>query len=230
MKLVLIPGLDGTGDLFAPFVAALVGIDTRIISYPPDRPMDYAEHEAHVRGLLPKEGEYVLLAESFSGPVGIAVAASNPPGLRGLILCCTFASNPLPVFGPLSRLIAVFPAMKIPPALFAPLLYAGHATEELRRAHAQAMAKVSAATLRSRVSAILSVDYRALLRRVKVPMLYLQASADRLVPRSALRKIERIRTDIQVAEFDAPHFLLQTRSERVAIRVKAFVDDARVAR
>ena len=120
--------------------------------------------------------------------------------------------------------------MKIPPALFASLLYAGHATEELRRAHAQAMAKVSAATLRSRVSAILSVDCRAHLRRVNVPILYLQARADRLVPRSALRKIRRIRTDIQLAEFDAPHFLLQTRSERVAVRVKAFIDEASVAR
>ena len=230
MKLVLIPGLDGTGDLFAPFVAALGEVDTQVISYPPDRAMDYAEHEAHVRSLLPREGEYVLLAESFSGPVGIAIAASNPPGLRGLILCCTFASNPLPAFGPLSRLIAVLPAMKVPPALFAPLLYAGHATEELRRAHARAMAKVSAATLRARVSAILSVDCGALLRRVKMPILYLQARADRLVPRSALRKIERIRTDIQVAEFHAPHFLLQTQPRLVAVRVKAFIDEARPAR
>ena len=93
MKLVLIPGLDGTGDLFAPFVAALGEVDTQVISYPPDRAMDYAEHEAHVRSLLPREGEYVLLAESFSGPVGIAIAASNPAGLRGLILCCSAAGG-----------------------------------------------------------------------------------------------------------------------------------------
>jgi pimeloyl-ACP methyl ester carboxylesterase len=229
MKLVLIPGLDGTGDLFAPFVAALVGVDTRVISYPPDRSMSYAEHEAHVRERLPKDGDYALLAESFSGPVGIAIAASAPPGLKGLILCCSFASNPLPVFGPLSRLIAVFPAMKIPPALFAPFLYAGHATTELRRAHAQAMAKVSASTLRARVSAILAVDCCALLRRVRVPMLYMLARADRLVPRSASQKIERILPDIQTVEFDAPHFLLQTRPELAAVRVKSFINEALAA-
>jgi pimeloyl-ACP methyl ester carboxylesterase len=84
MKLVLIPGLDGTGDLFAPFVAALAGVDTQVISYPPDRSMNYAEHEAHVRERLPEHGEYMLLAESFSGPVGIAIAASAPAGLKGL--------------------------------------------------------------------------------------------------------------------------------------------------
>jgi pimeloyl-ACP methyl ester carboxylesterase len=116
MKLVLIPGLDGTGDLFAPFVDALVGVECRIIAYPPDREMNYAEHEAFVREHLPATGDFVLLAESFSGPVGVSIAAAPPANLRGLILCCSFASNPLPVFGPLSRLIAVSPAIKVPPA------------------------------------------------------------------------------------------------------------------
>src|SRR5690349_18711401 len=105
MRLVLLPGLDGTGELFAPFTDALAGVNVQVISYPPDRPMNYAGHEAHVRERLPKSEDYVLLAESFSGPVGISIDASAPSNLRGLILCCSFASNPLPVFGPLSRLI-----------------------------------------------------------------------------------------------------------------------------
>jgi pimeloyl-ACP methyl ester carboxylesterase len=230
MKLVLIPGLDGTGDLFASFIAALKGVDAQVISYPPDRAMSYAEHETHVRERLPQGGDYVLLAESFSGPVGITIAASAPPGLKGLILCCSFAANPLPVFGPLSRLISVFPAIKIPPSLIAPFLYAGHATPELRRQHVGAMAKVSARALRARVAAILAVDCIPLLRRVEVPMLYLLAKADRLVPSSALREIERIRPDIQTAEFDAPHFLLQTRPDLAADRVRTFVASALAAR
>jgi pimeloyl-ACP methyl ester carboxylesterase len=228
MRLVLIPGLDGTGDLFASFVVAFGGVDTQIISYPPDRSMNYAEHEAHVRERLPNDGDYMLLAESFSGPVGIAIAASAPAGLKGLILCCSFASNPVPVFGPLGGLISMFPAMKIPPALMAPFLYGGHGTPALRRAHAQAMAKVSATTLRARVSAILAADCSALLSRVQVPMLYMQANADRLVPRSALRKIERIRPDIQVVEFDAPHFLLQTQPELAAASAASFINKARL--
>ena len=95
-RLVLLPGMDGTGELFAPFIAALDGWPTTVISYPPDREMEYAGHEAHARARLPLDGDYVLLAESFSGPVGIALAASRPRGLRGLILCASFAVNPLP--------------------------------------------------------------------------------------------------------------------------------------
>ena len=222
MKLVLIPGLDGTGELFAPLLSAMPQVACQVLSYPPDLEMDYAAHEAHVRARLPAE-DFILLAESFSGPVGVSIAASPPANLRGLILCASFASNPLPLFGPLSRLIAAFPAMKIPPALFAPFLYGRHGSRELRRLHAQAMARVSAATLRARVAAILRVDYSHLLRRIEFPMLYLQAVRDRLVPRSALTRIQRIRPDIEVAEIDGPHFLLQTRPTSCAERIVQFI-------
>jgi pimeloyl-ACP methyl ester carboxylesterase len=229
MKLVLIPGLDGTADLFADFVRALNTIHPardlhcQPIAYPPDREMSYAGHEAYVRERLPAD-DFVLLAESFSGPVGISIAAAPPSSLKGLILCCSFASNPLPLFGPLSRLIAAFPAMKIPASLFAPFLYSGRATPELRRAHGNAMAKVKASALRARVAAILAVDHTAQLRKIEVPVLYLRAQQDRLVPAAALRKIERIRPDVFVEEFDAPHFLLQTEPFRCANAVLRFLE------
>lgn len=47
IRLVLLPGLDGTGELFAPFVAALGAIPSQVIAYPHDRVMGYAELEAY---------------------------------------------------------------------------------------------------------------------------------------------------------------------------------------
>jgi pimeloyl-[acyl-carrier protein] methyl ester esterase len=185
--------------------------------------MDYAEHEVFARTKLPAREDYVLLAESFSGPIGIAIAASKPAGLRGLILCVSFASNPLPVFSPFSRLIGAFPAPRVPPSLAAPWLYAGRATLELRRAHAAAMAKVSARALSARVAAILSVDQCAQLTHIDVPILYLRAKADRLVGESATRAILRARPETEVVEFDAPHFLLQTEPEACAAVTRTFM-------
>jgi len=225
--LVLLPGLDGTGDLFAPFVAALDGVCTHIVGYPHDRAMGYAEHEAYARNELPADKDYVLLAESFSGPIGIAIAASKPAGLRGLILCASFASNPLPLFSPLSRLIGAFPAPRVPPSVAAPWLYAGRATPELRRAHAAAMAKVSARVLAARVAAILAVDQRAQLAGIDVPMLYLRAKEDRLVSDSVARAILRARPGTQFMEFDAPHFLLQTEPEACAAVTREFIQRCR---
>jgi len=222
-SLVLLPGLDGTGELFAPFVAALAEVSTRVVGYPHDRAMDYAEHEAFARTRLPADDDYILLGESFSGPIAIAIAASRPAGLRGLILCVSFASNPLPMFSPLSRLVRALPAARIPPSLAAPWLYAGRATPELRRAHAAAMARVSARVLAARVAAILSVDRRAQLARIDVPLLYLRAKADRLVGNSAARAILHALPDAQLVEFDAPHFLLQTEPQACAAVTRAFM-------
>jgi pimeloyl-ACP methyl ester carboxylesterase len=222
--LVLLPGLDGTGELFADFVGALTGIDARVIAYPPDQAMNYAELEAFAHDQLPREEDYFLLAESFSGPVGISIASATPPRLRGLILCCTFASNPLPMFGPLAKIFGKLPAMRMPPALAAPWLYAGRATPELRRAHAGAMARVSPKVLRARVAAVLGVDYRPLVQRVEVPMLYLRAKADRLIPTAASRAILDLRPDVKLAEIDGPHFLLQTEPQACARAVETFME------
>jgi pimeloyl-ACP methyl ester carboxylesterase len=221
-KLILLPGLDGTGELFAPFIDALGGFKTQVVSYPPDRAMSYAEHQAFAQAKLPPDEDYVLLAESFSGPVGIAIAAMAPARLKGLILCGTFASNPLPVFGPLRRIIGAFPAVRVPPALAAPWLYAGRGTPELRRLHAQAMSRVAPSTINARVAAILAVDYRAQLRLIEVPMMYLRATADRLIPAAAGQAILQLRPDVEMTEIDAPHFLLQTEPVRCAAMVLGF--------
>jgi pimeloyl-ACP methyl ester carboxylesterase len=223
MKLILLPGLDGTGELFAPFLEALGGFPTQVIAYPRDRAMSYAEHEAFARGKLPADEDYVLLAESFSGPVGISIAANAPPRLKALILCGTFASNPLPVFSPFAKLIGKAPAIRIPAALSAPWLYAGRGTPDLRRAHAKAMSLVTPLAIRARVAAILAVDFRPLLHRVDVPILYMRALADRLVPVSAGQSILEVRPDAELAEIDAPHFLLQTEPQACAAAVMSFI-------
>ena len=221
MKLVLLPGLDGTGDLFAPFVAALNGNDAEVVRYPTDRAMDYAEHEAIARAQLPQD-DFVLLAESFSGPVGISIAASPPPGLRGLVLCATFASNPFPMFKPLGGMMRVMPMPRLPNSIAARWLFPGRGTPALRRGFADAMRRVSRRALGGRIAAILSVDTRELLSRIAVPVLYLRANQDRVVPRAATLAILNLRPDIGLAKFDAPHFLLQTEPAACAAAVLDF--------
>ena len=222
--LLLLPGLDGTGELFAPFIAALRGHETRVVDYPRDQPMSYAALEEYVREKLPRDQDYFLLAESFSGPIGISIAATSPPHLKGLILCGSFAANPLPALGPLSTLFGYLPAVRVPATWTAPWLYAGRETPELRRAHADSMSKVSRETIHARVAAVLAVDNRPLLARIKVPMIYLRAKADRLIPLAAGRAIVDLRPDTEWVEIDAPHFLLQTEPDACARVVEKFCE------
>ena len=84
------------------------------------------------------------------------------------------------------------------------------------------MRRVSPKALGGRVAAILSVDTRPLLSKIRVPMLYLRANEDRVVSRAAGLTILDQRSDIQLAEFDAPHFLLQTEPAACAATVLEF--------
>ena len=91
--IVLLPGMDGSGALFGDFIAAL-GLNPVIVAYPPDTPQTYDELEHFVHQSLPAGEPYILLGESFSGPVAIRIASRKPAGLKALVLVCTFAALP----------------------------------------------------------------------------------------------------------------------------------------
>jgi pimeloyl-ACP methyl ester carboxylesterase len=94
-RLLLLPGLDGTGALFDRFLTVLSkDIETRTIRYPDDSAMGYPELVGFVERQLSADKSY-LLAESFSGPIALEIAALQPARISGLILASTFSRSPL---------------------------------------------------------------------------------------------------------------------------------------
>jgi pimeloyl-[acyl-carrier protein] methyl ester esterase len=128
------------------------------------------------RARLPTGDQYVLLGESFSGPVAIALAAERPPGLVGLILSCTFTRNPVPLFQHCAPLIPFLPVSSRMSGLAVPFLLGRHATPALRTTLRAALDRLQPAVLRARMRAVLAVDCAAQLRSIAVPVLYLQAA------------------------------------------------------
>jgi pimeloyl-ACP methyl ester carboxylesterase len=211
MRLVLLPGMDGTGSLFSDFIGALEpGFELTVVRYPADRVLDYTELEDIARTFLPENSPYILVAESFSGPIGISIAASSPPGLVGLVLSCSFSRNPRPALGAFRWLSDLLPERRMPAAVLSALVLGRHSTDHLRSQLSEALNRLSKGVLKARLMAVLKVDVSAKLARIGVPILYLRASEDRLVPRSASVHIRRLAPQIRVFELCAPHLLLQT--------------------
>lgn len=222
--LVLLPGLDGTGKLFREFAEVLrPSVDPLILSYPPDQALGYDDLEALVLSALPTSGSFVLLGESFSGPIAIRIAARAPPGLVGVILCGTFAKNPFPWLRWARPLAAYLPLKSLPRWLRAPLMW-GSASPQRAPAQAQrAMAGVSATVIRHRIAALLAVDASAALAAIRLPTLLLRARHDRVISRAATQWIMNILPRAQLAEIDGPHLLLQTRAPQCAAVVLPFI-------
>jgi pimeloyl-ACP methyl ester carboxylesterase len=172
---------------------------------------------------LPGEQSFVLLGESFSGPLAIRIAARAPKGLVGLILCATFAKNPFPWLGWARPLAVYAPVKSLPRWVRAPLMWGSLAPDRAPTQMERAMSGVSAAVVRQRIAALLEVDATQALRRIQIPVLVLRARGDRVLPRAATRWLVKNLAHAQLIEIDAPHLLLQTRPTECAGAVLRFL-------
>jgi pimeloyl-ACP methyl ester carboxylesterase len=226
-QLVLLPGMDGTGELFADFVSALPdGFDAQVVRYPSGEFLSYNELMTLVRSAAPAAEPFVLVAESFSSPLAVQFAAMNPPNLKALIICAGFVSSPAQGWRRVAASLLAPVLFRLPlPGIFAKYFLLGSdPPEALLAAVRSAISAVRPTVLSARLRAILACDARAELARIDVPILYLQATHDRLVPASALEEIQRINPRAAVAKIPGPHLLLQCEPETAAQSISMFIE------
>lgn len=229
LKIVLLPGMDGTGELFANLTDALPdSFEVITARYPTDRYLPFSDLVELVRLSCPISEPFVLLAESFSAPVAIQFAAMNPPHLKGLVLCAGFAVSPLQ--GWKRSLVSLFApilfCIGLPEFAARFWLIGPSAPHSLLVAVRSALASVKPKVLVARIRAVLECEARSELVRVAVPMLYLQAKQDHLVKPFCLESIRQIKPQIEVAAIDGPHLLLQKEPQRAVEAIVSFVRSA----
>ncbi|OGR91818.1 MAG: hypothetical protein A2992_08985 [Elusimicrobia bacterium RIFCSPLOWO2_01_FULL_59_12] len=226
MKFVFLPGMDGTGMLFEPLTRIWPKKEPPpvVISYPSDRFLNYDELDRYVRPKLPTDEPYVLVAESFGGPLAMRIAADKPPRLRGLVLSATFVRNPKGWIGTLGDFIVgpylfrqpyfnivgrwVMQAQGLPGWQIDFLLQAmGHDRPEI---------------LAARLKEALEVDALADLKNCPVPVLCLYAERDLLVSKRCRELIGEATPNVRLVGFDTPHFLLQAKPAEALHEIQAF--------
>jgi pimeloyl-ACP methyl ester carboxylesterase len=171
--------------------------------------LTYAELLDLVEGEIGNASELVLLAESFSGPLAIWLAASRPEQVRAVVLSTSFVRPPRPQW---LRWL-VWPCLfRLPLPNFAAraILLGRTASPALVQDLQKAVRHVSPAVFAKRLSEVLKVDCTSALAACNAPLLYLKAADDRLVNAAAAATIRRIRPDLEIRELPGPHMLLQT--------------------
>jgi pimeloyl-ACP methyl ester carboxylesterase len=178
----------------------------------------YEVLEEQARARLGGE-RFAIVAESFSGPIAIRIAADPPPGLRGVVLVATFAARPLPAM--LARWVGAWAfALAPPPFVLRRTLLDASASDALVDEVRRAIAATPARTMAMRARAALSIDVREELSRVRMPMLVVGGARDRVLDAGA---ITRWRSDLRIEVVDAPHLVLQSAPEVAAERVARFL-------
>lgn len=220
--LVMLPGLDGTGKLFRPLLTRLhATVDHRIVAYPNDRTLSIDEMAGLVLEQLPK-GPFVLLAESFSGLVALALLRRRPAAIRSVIFCAAFAQSPHPLLlGVACRLPAVGQALQaMPKAIMRPFVFGRHCHRELPRQLADALGRTAPNVLTHRLRLIAAAKAPPQIPDA-IPCHYLQATRDRLVPARAAKWFARHFVPFHLRKVDGPHMLLQARPRECARLIAA---------
>jgi pimeloyl-[acyl-carrier protein] methyl ester esterase len=220
---VLLPGLDGTGDLFAPFVAAAPSrCRVQPLKLPDNEGLGYAELAEWVHANLP-EGRVVLLGESFSGPLAILVAAQCVR-VVGLVLSTTFLVQPL------SGLLSIVPkllpgcAWSQPPPEFLLRAFLTGGDPVLATALRRAMLGVSGKVVAERIASVLTVNVTAEFQGLGCPVLCLQAGRDRLLSAASVARMRTVKPDAEYATIDGPHLLLQARPQEAWSQLSPFLE------
>lgn len=217
MKTLVLPGMDGGAELSKEF-RALLGGDVVAMAYPFDEVLDYAALERRVRTQLgATRAPMTLVAESFSGPIAISIAASPPANLKRIILVATFDRPPAPSF--LAPLVHAAMFRRAPPAAFIRWKMVGKdATAESISGVQRAIRRVDAPVLANRLRNVLRVDVEAQAQAISMPVLSLRGSKDRLVPRPLALAASHWREEV----IDGHHLLLQQRPAACAAALRRF--------
>jgi pimeloyl-[acyl-carrier protein] methyl ester esterase len=220
-RIVLLPGLDGTGTLLENFIqAAPPELQLLPIRFPREA-LSYADLAEHLAPKLRLDADTFLLAESFSGPLAILLAARHR--VAGLVLCNSFVVAPRPTLWSMFARSIVF---RIPPpaALVRRYLVGSAASDALVEQVRAAVAELSPATAAFRMRLVLHVDVIEDLRRSRMPILYLRGTEDRLVRNVSVDTLAAVASDrVAVAQIRGPHLLLQATPDAAWRAIREFI-------
>jgi pimeloyl-ACP methyl ester carboxylesterase len=228
--LVLLPGLDGTGTLFADLVSELPQtLKINVARYPTQTFLSYSELIPWVEKAIPSNRSFLLVAESFSTPLAVKFAATRLPNLAGLVMCAGFITNPVGSWSLLVRVLARPLLFRIsPPRLVLEhFLVGANPPNALEAGVRQALRLVNPEVMAGRLRAVLDCDAREDLARTKIPMMYIQADGDRLVRAGYVREIQRLRPDTMLVSIPAPHLVFQREPRKSAEAIMRFIGQLR---
>ncbi len=207
MKIVLLPGLDGTGELFTPLIDKLPKfVETQIIKYDTQKKQSYQELVDYVISKLPDD-DFVLLAESFSGFIAYQIGLKKLENLKHIILVATFLQNPRPI---LLNLITNSYILSLPiPKIIIKIFFLGFSTNiKTINLFQKVIKKVSHEVLYFRLQDIKKLKFKR--EDIILPTTYIQAKDDQLVLENSLKDWKEVCQKLKIYQVEGKHLILQS--------------------
>ena len=205
---LILPGLDGTDLMLAPFLKFIPGEKRPAVGELPDEPeMGYPELAAHFSSRINGHSSVHIIAESFSGPIGVLLAHKRQDVVKRLTLVASFVTSPVP------RIASYLPWSIIlgmsMPTWVAARYFVGD-DRMLIPTLQNAVKQHQPATLRNRFGLVQTVDVSRHYAELNCRLEYIRPDHDRLVPQHCVDRIMEINPATKCHRIDGSHLVLQT--------------------
>lgn len=186
---VLVPGMDGTGELFyrqVPLLARSYRVATyRLRDSAPAMDVLHADLARVIDTAAPSEQSAIVVGESFGGALALSFAVAHPDRVGALVILNSFS-----YFEPQVRLrlaifgLGVMPwgAMALVRRLTAFRLHSPHTHRAEIRRFIDLTASATRNGYRNRLRLLTQYDVRPRLHEIACPTLFLASEHDHLVP------------------------------------------------
>ena len=187
--LVLVPGMDGTGELFyrqVPLLEPSYRVTTFALRDSATRIEELVDDLSHiVDASTGGSGPAVIVGESFGGTVALSFALAHPQRVRALVVL-----NSFPYFVPQFRLKLAIAALSAVPwgvmgvvrRVTAFRLHSPHTHRDEIRRFIELTRGATQEGYRNRLKALTAYDIRERLQNITVPTLFVASECDHLVP------------------------------------------------
>lgn len=208
--LTLLPGLHGTAQLYEKLDThlQLKGHHTELIVLPQAGDQDYQTLQSDLEERYDWSLPRILIAESFSGPLAIYLAARHPDSVKALVLVATFCASPV---NRAFALLPLSPIFMLPPIKLALRYFlTGEGADYSDIQHLADITKtLPAKTINQRLSTVLCLREEDCPTLPHVPILILQAQFDHLIPWAAQNALEQHFPHAEVHWLASPHLIIQ---------------------
>ncbi|WNC69137.1 hypothetical protein RI845_03025 [Thalassotalea nanhaiensis] len=211
MKLILLPGLDGTGNLFKALLEVLPNHITYQVIPLSDECLNYSEQASQIANQIDTD-EIIILAESYSGKIVYELCKLDL-NIKHIIFAASFISRPS-LISKFSSLLPIILIKKkfIPNQILSKLFFDSYNMSNSVSEVFESLNKVSNETLSSRLSLVSSLDEPN--DRFAVKATYIRPSNDLFVMPECIKPIKSTFQHLEVINVSGGHFILQSNPER----------------
>ncbi len=223
MKIIFLPGLDGTGLLFLGLVKALSSIyPIEVISINALVGYSYADQAREIAGMVAGE-DVLIVAESYSGRIAYELCGMISQDVVGIVFIASFITLPSSI-ARFSNLLPLccFKPYGVNKWLLSRFGFSGGGTKAMIDAVYQSLAVTNTVKLKARLKNISQLDIPK--RKISIPALYIQPSGDLLVSKNAYREIERVFSNTFLVSVQGGHFVAQSNPYECAESIGRFAN------